>query len=211
MSEWDRFNVGFWHPFGPYTGLTETEIVKWKHDETERFGGTFWSFVYSPTAHFWLNALSDAKDPVFVLCSHSPSARDPDVHRGRLLASHYQWPGEDQWNEMPSPDQMKVTNPFKRRGLALAFRVCRVFEIEPTVPPFKIEWYSKKDQTWRSDRLPTRGEFLVRRGNGATLREVRAILELEPPYLATLRNGTRNTLPLNCRLQATRGRRPARG
>jgi hypothetical protein len=186
MREWERFNLGFWHPFGPHTGLTETEIVSWKHGETQQFGWTFWSLVYSPTAHFWLHALSDVKGPVFVLCSRSPSARDPDVHRGQLLATHYQWPREGEWNEMPIPDQMKVTNPFKRRGLALAFRVRRVIEIAPTVAPFKIEWYSKKDQMWRSDRLPTRGEFLVRRGGSAYLRRVRAILELDPLYLATL-------------------------
>ena len=135
--DWDSYTVGFWHPFGPYTGRTEPEILAWKQGETERFGWTFWSFVYSPNTQGWLNALADARGPVFALCSHSTQKRriDPDPNQGKLLATDYQWPGEDQWNGMPSPDQMNVSNPFKRRGLALAFRVRRVIEITPTVPP----------------------------------------------------------------------------
>ena len=82
---------------------------------------------------------------------------------------------------------MKVTNPFKRSGLALAFKVGRVTPISPTVPPFPIEWYSKQERRWRSDRLPTRGEFLIRRGGSLRPRPVSAMLELVEPHLAIVK------------------------
>jgi hypothetical protein len=90
---------------------------------------------------------------------------------------------------MPDPAVMKVTNPFKRRGLALAFRVNRVEAISPgVVPAFGVEWYARSQQRWRTDApLPTRGEFLVRRGGSVNLRSVSAVLELEPPYLVELK------------------------
>jgi hypothetical protein len=88
---------------------------------------------------------------------------------------------------MPDPGLMKVTNPFKRRGLALGFRVRRVQQIEPEVPPFNVEWFSRGEGDWRMDRVPTRGEFLIRRGGRLPLRPVCALLELQPPYLVELR------------------------
>jgi len=89
---------------------------------------------------------------------------------------------------MPDPSLMKVTNPFKRRGLALGFKVSRVIPIEPVVPPINIEWYSRGADAWRSDAVPNRGEYLIRRGGTGKLRPVSAILELSEPYLAELRH-----------------------
>jgi hypothetical protein len=166
--DWRRFSGGFWHPFGRYTGLSEAQILKWKRDETEGYGWTFWSFVYSPNAHVWLNLLGEVAGPVFVLCSQSQSRSiDPDPHRGTLRATSFQLPGSAQWEKMPKRDLMKVTNPLKRKGLALAFRVCRVIEVNPVVPDLEIQWYSKLKQQWQSTRLPPRGEFLIRRAPGA--------------------------------------------
>jgi len=188
QSVWDQFELGFWHPFGPYTGLSVPEIVRWKRDETERFGWTLWSFAYSPSAQIWQDALTAFDGAVFAFCSHSPAARDPDIHQGQLLATQYRYIGESVWRSMPDPDQMKVTNPFKRRGLALAFKVRRVVEIQPTIPPIQISWFLKRDRSWCSQPLPTRGEYLVRRGGACTLRRVSVLLELMPPYLTELRS-----------------------
>jgi hypothetical protein len=184
---WNDFEIGFWHPFGPYTGLSPDQVLAWKSGETERHGWTFWSFAYSASADAWIDALNNATGPVFTLRSHSPNARDPDAHRGTLLATHYRYPDDGEWQGMPAPEVTKVTNPFKRRGLALAFKIRRVVALEPVVPPFGIEWYAKGEQRWRSDRLPTRGEFLIRRGGSVPPRPVRAVLELVPPYIAVLK------------------------
>ena len=82
---------------------------------------------------------------------------------------------------------MNVTNPFKRRGLALGFKVIRVVPLPPTLPPISIEWYCKGQKIWRTDAVPTRGEVLIRRGGTLAPRRISAVLELSAPYLAVLR------------------------
>src|SRR2546422_772753 len=149
---WDDFKIGFWHPFGPYTGLSTNQVLEWKGGEAGSNGWTFWSFVYSPTADSWLRLLAKSRGRVFALCSDSPGARDPDEHRGTLLATHYRYLDDGAWQPMPDPGTMKVTNPFKRRGLALAFKVGRVLALDTVVPPFGVQWYAKGEQRWRSDR-----------------------------------------------------------
>lgn len=57
---------------------------------------------------------------------------------------------------------------------------------KPIVPDIEIEWFARGDGLWRNDGLPTRGEYLVRRGTGTRLRPVSAVLQLEPPYLVEL-------------------------
>jgi hypothetical protein len=188
MNEiWDKFGVGFWHPFGLYAGLSPTEILEWKANEARVHGWTFWSFAYTaPEA--WLTQLALASGPFFVLCSHSRGARDPNQQAHSLFASEFRYVGGD-WQAMPAQDDMKVTNPFKRGGLALAFKVARVHLADPHVPPIHIEWFSRGQACWRRDSVPTRGEFLIRRGGNVTPRTVSAVLELEAPYLVVLRPG----------------------
>ena len=106
---------------------------------------------------------------------------------------------------MPTGDEsMFVTNPFKRQGRATAFIVTRVDLVEPPIAPsVMVEWYARGKGEWSSGRLPTRGEFLVRRGGSATLRRVCAVLELSPPYLAVLKN---DELGIGCGLTRRRPR-----
>jgi len=180
--------MGFWHPFGAYTGLSGAQVLEWKGGEIVRHGWTLWSFVHSSTAAAWLKHLSGAKGPVYAFCSHSPAARDPDINKGTLVARQFRYLPESRWQPMPDPNIMKVTNPFKRNGLALGFKVSRIIPIEPAVPPFSVEWYSRGEEIWRADRVPTRGEYLIRRGGSIPLRRVCAVLELAAPYLAELRH-----------------------
>ena len=188
LHVWDKFSIGFWHPFGPYSGRSVHEILKWKSDEARRYGWTLWSFVHSPTAHVWQRLLQKADGYVFVLCADSQGA-DPDLHEGKLFATHYRHLiGDDQWRDMPDRKLMNVTNPFKRRGRALAFTVANVIEVDPVVPPFALEWYCKGQERWLSDKLPTRGEYLIQRGGILPPRRVRALLELVPPYLAEIKH-----------------------
>ncbi len=133
-----------------------------------------------------MDILADNGEPTYVLCSFSAGARDPDVHRGARLATHYRFASETLWHAMPDPALMKVTNPFRRHGRALAFKIGRVVELTPQVPPFHVRWYSRIEKQWRSDPLPTRGEYLIRRGGPVPLRSVCAVLELIPPYIAEL-------------------------
>ena len=79
---WDKFQIGFWHPFGAYIGQTAGQVLKWKSGEVARCGWTFWSFVYSSSASVWLEYLANFQGTVYALCSHSPGARDPDTNQG---------------------------------------------------------------------------------------------------------------------------------
>lgn len=184
---WEKFQIGFWHPFGPYTGLSTEQVLDWKGAEIQRYGWTLWSFVYSESAQAWIDEMKNFSGPVFVLCSHSPSARDPDSHNGTRLATHYQYFSDADWQPMPDPSLMKVTNPFKIHGRALAFRVRQVIPMSPTIPPFAIQWYSRQEKIWCDGKLPTRGEYLVRRGGTHRARRVSAVLELMEPYLAIVK------------------------
>jgi hypothetical protein len=53
---WDDFQMGFWHPFGPYTARSPVSILQWKRDEIERHGWTFWSFANS-NVNQWVELL----------------------------------------------------------------------------------------------------------------------------------------------------------
>jgi hypothetical protein len=181
------FQFGFWHPFGAYTGQSGAEVLAVKRAEVQRNQWTLWSFVYSSSADIWLEQLSAATGPVHVLCSHSPKAVDPDLNRGEVAATHYRELASESWQAMPAQDILKVTNPFKNQGRALAFKVVGVHPIEPAVPSFGVEWYSRQERRWRGDKVPTRGEYLIRRGGSAAPRAVGAVLELAPPYLVVVR------------------------
>ena len=45
-------------------------------------------------------------------------------------------------------------------------------------PRFGVEWFSKG---WRTESLPTRGEYLIRRPGASRLRRVFAVLRLRVP------------------------------
>jgi hypothetical protein len=50
--------------------------------------------------------------------------------------------------------------------------------------PF-VEWFSQGE--WHEGAIPTRPEYLIRRGGKIAMRNIRAILELQPPYLAVVK------------------------
>jgi hypothetical protein len=186
--DWQSFRLGFWHPFGPYCGLTGEQIVEWKRDEAQRHGWTLWSFHYAPSAPIWQQILHADQGPIYVLCALTKTGRDPNPEGIDSYASHYRALDDTQWTPMPTRDQMYVTNPFKSRGLATAFVVKSVNMVRPTVPPITVSWYSKG--IWRDDMLPTRNQFVIRSGGKAKLRSVAAVLELKFPYLAEIKPAT---------------------
>lgn len=186
--DWDAFTLGFWHPFGGYCGLTAQQILDWKGGEAARNGWTLWSFAHTPSLGDWHPLLANHPGPVHVLCSDSPSARDPKPSADQHRATHYRGVPDADWHPMPDEGTMYVTNPFKRGGLAAVFVVRRVTAVTPVIPPIGVSWFSRSEGRWRDDPLPTRGEFLIRRGGGARLRAVAAVLELQPPYLAVLKH-----------------------
>ena len=54
----DPDNLGFWHPFGSYCGLTAQAILDWKRDEALRNGWTLWSFACARSTEGWHDELN---------------------------------------------------------------------------------------------------------------------------------------------------------
>jgi hypothetical protein len=158
-----------------------------ERNEIEQNGWTLWSFQYRTpeTLAAWSHELSSATKPVLVFCSRGVSAIDSDRPGGRSTTSdcqRYRWPDDREWQ--PIPKLIRVPHPFSPgRRVASAFVVSHVHLVERFEPP-AIEWLSQGK--WRPDALPTRPEYLIRRGGNVVMRGVRAILELRPPYLAVV-------------------------
>ena len=183
------FAVGIWHPFGPHGRETADEIIERKRREIEANGWTFWSFQYRrpEVLDEWSShlAIPGTSNPM-VFCSNSPSALDPaetGAPVGTTDCQSYRFARQTEWR--PWPKDVRVPHPFRGKNRqASAFIVQRIaYPLEPFVLP-AVEWLSKG--TWQTTRIPTRGEYLVRRGGSISLRSVRAILELREPYLATV-------------------------
>jgi hypothetical protein len=185
-----QFNLSFWHPFGRHGRECPKDIIHRKRGETERNGWTLWSFQYRrpQTLDDWYRELSsaDPTGPVFVFCSRGTSAVDPDRPGAQVKTSdcrHYRMIGDREFHKVPG--SIRVPHPF---GLdkqeASAFVVRRVYHpIDLFERPFVL-WLSQ--DRWRKDAIPTRGEYLIRRGGKVAMRDVSAVLELRPPYLATV-------------------------
>jgi len=148
--DWDRLNLAFWHPFGPYCGLSEEAILRWKSKEVDTHRWTFWSFAYAPTASKWTSVLREHSAPIHILCSYSPKAKDPCPNEESRRATHYRFLNEsNDWRPMSSIEgHMFVTNRFKRRGRATAFKITRV---ELVHPPSPLLWRSNGSREARNN------------------------------------------------------------
>jgi hypothetical protein len=69
-----------------------------------------------------------------------------------------------------------------RKTVVSAFVVRRVYHPFKLLESPTLEWFSQDE--WRADELPSRPEYLIRRGGTIRMRDISSILELAPPYLA---------------------------
>jgi len=177
---YDEFEIGFWHPFGPFGKRTIQQIVEWKRDEAETNGWTLWTFQHRRERTFdvWRERLPSAPRRVLVFCSNSPRAKDPGA---RVDCSYYRFAGSAEWR--PVPEGIRVTCPCVGKKLASAFVVQRViFPAERFERP--VNWLSVTKNVVCEGPVPTRGEYLIRPGGTCRMRRVWAVLELKFPYLA---------------------------
>ena len=82
---------------------------------------------------------------------------------------------------------MSVPHPANAAGLGSAFVVEEVITPDRRLlrQTFGIEWWSSKTG-WRTDDLPTRGEYLIRTPGPVRTRPVYALLRLRAPYLVEI-------------------------
>jgi hypothetical protein len=185
-TSYAAFGIGMWHPFGPHGRETPEQIIERKRAEIAANGWTLWSFQYRrPQAmEEWYRVLSAAGPWVPVFCSNSTGAVDPaetGVPVETTECRSYRMIGENEWR--PWPAGVRVPHPFRDgRRQASAFVVQRVIHPVELFDLPAVEWLS--EGRWRQDRVPTRGEYLIRPGGTIPMRPVRAVLELRSPYLA---------------------------
>ena len=178
------FSRAFWHPFGAHGDEGPDEILARKRGEVERNGWTLWSFQHRrpEVLAAWHRDLATVGGRSIAICSDSPSARSPS---GQVeYCSHFKLVDHDAW--VPMPAGITVPHPFRAtRRNASAFVVNRIiYPIDVGDLP-AVEWLLS-DGAWRRDRLPTHGEYLLRRGGASPIRKPLAVLELRAPFLATV-------------------------
>ena len=205
---WDDFSVGFWHPFGPHAGETPEQILARKANEVSKNGWTLWSFASrsndpEPELIRWTDAIrAEGPARVFAFCSNSVTTnRNEKVRnatRNRWVQGHLrQVTGVlALTNGSRYPHLLRCRAHFGTNDYALVFIVKQIHFAHSLAkqPPVMIEWLDKSG-AWRSERLdggayyPTHGEYLLRlrSDSPAKLRPVRALLELNPPYVAAIR------------------------
>lgn len=184
---WNDFNFGFWHPFGTHGGEETANILNRKAREISDTGWTLWSFQHRTpaTVREWFNLIEASKvGPIYTICSDSPGAKDGAGavnHCTEYLLAHAK-----DW--LPIPSTIQIPHPFNNTNTATAFVVKRLIHPAEELhnqPSFAVEWFSQGE--WRNDKVPTRGEYLIRRGGQLPLRRVAAVLELQAPYVVSVR------------------------
>jgi hypothetical protein len=189
------FSLGFWHPFGPHSGESAKAIVVRKANEIRKNGWTLWSFQHRLALRNWYKEIIEAQpEVVYVFCSDG-KGRDPHDEHGESKVVHCQRyhaadAGDNEaWMDIPS--SIQVPHTFRgKNNCASAFIVQRILSPDQigefVIPP--VEWL-RKDGSWRPERIPTRGEYLIRtaKTGGTLTRKCGAILLLRRPYLAIVR------------------------
>lgn len=183
---WNNFTIGFWSTFGPHGRETPDEILDRKTREIDQTGWTLWSFQYRTPATIqnWIKQIEAAKPgPIYAMCSDSPAAKEQTSPVGNC--TKYQLLHNSTWQDIPPT--IKVPHPFSSINSATAFVVKSIIHLKPIhVPPFKAERFSV--DTWKNNALPGQGSpYLIKRGGHISLRHVRALLELQPPYVVQVK------------------------
>jgi hypothetical protein len=186
---WEDFDFGFWHPFGWHGCESPQAIISPKRNETESNGWTLWSFQYRKMLDDFFRELSCARPKkVVVFCSRGNGAVDPakSSHSKTIDCSQYKFVNGTRWQSIPS--SIRVPHPFRpEKTLASAFVVRRIYYPVEFIRRPAAEWFSPNNGPWRQEAIPTRGEYLIRRGGAVPMRDVSAVLSLKPPYLAFVR------------------------
>jgi hypothetical protein len=178
--DFQAFQIGFWHPFGPHAGESVEQILDRKSEEIKTNGWTLWSFQHRKTLEAWHDEIvSNCPESVFVFCSAGKGSKVPTSN---TMDSHsYRLVGENDWRRVQG---FRVPHHFQYT-LASAFIVHRIFYPLTKCELPTIEWF--KDGAWQRRTLPTRPEYLIRRGGHLRMPRIRAVLKLKAPYLAFLR------------------------
>lgn len=120
------------------------------------------------------------------LCVHSSiGAHDP--MSSAAPACEYR-AGSEATSE-PIPSGISVPHPSSRAGRGSAFVVDGARD-ERVQRGLGVVWFSPITGIWRTDRLPTRREYLVRMPGPVRVRPVYCVLRLKWPFLVEIRSSS---------------------
>ncbi len=175
------FEVGFWHPFGAHADEKPEDILLRKQKEIDTNGWTLGHFNIGKPCVV-VEFLKDAKN-VEVFCSNG---KGKNTKSNPEYCVSYKPINEESFGKIPTG--IEVPHPMHRRDRAgSAFIVERITIVNPdTNQDLNIEWVTKEG-LWRDDKLPTRGEFMIRPGHQHLTRKFRAVLKLKYPFLAEIK------------------------
>ncbi len=175
-----KFEIGFWHPFGPHAGESPEEIIERKKYEIKATGWTLWSFQFRHTLDLWYAEIKKINpDHVVVFCSEGKGANDPKSNP--KFCDYYRPINETV--PIKIPPKIQIPHPLGKKIKGSAFIVKNI--IYPAYyEAMPIEWL--KNGEWQTTLLPTRPEYLIKFGGGQPIKRFRAILELQSPYLAEI-------------------------
>jgi hypothetical protein len=185
----DAFTIGFWHPFGPHGGESPEEILTRKQKEIAENGWTLWSFQLrtNETLLAWYNIITAGHHNVKVFCSEGKGTVEPKSDTKKC--SHYRMVNEVSFS--PIPEGIQVPHPLGSKGQASAFVVENIIYPLDSIELCPVEWYKRADDSWKREKMPTRPEYLIRRGGDLNMRRYRAVLILKYPYLAVVGQNTK--------------------
>lgn len=178
-----KFEIGFWHPFGPHAGEEVEDIIKRKQKEIKENGWTLWSFQHrtKDTLDAWHKEI-EIKNPsnVLVFCSKGIGAKAP---AGETKYCEWYLPIKD-ISAKKIPSSIKVPHPMGDKTIKGSAFIVKNIIYPVSYEETPIEWF--KNNQWQTTSLPTRPEYLIKAGNGQSIKPFRAVLELLPPYLARI-------------------------
>ncbi len=177
--------MAFWHCFGIHAGELPEDILKRKQREIGLTGGwTLWSFQRRTwqAIESWRSQIrSRMPTSVLVLCSRSPNAIDPQG--APIRAEGFKHRECEDWK--PIPDTINIPHPFGDKTCASAFCVSRILSPSEVDIPSNFRWL-RMTGNWSDEPIPTRGEYLLKPGEGVPLRPIHAILKLQEPYVVEI-------------------------
>jgi len=178
-----KFEIGFWHPFGPHAGESTEDILKRKQEEIEKNNWTLWSFSYRTrdTLNSWYKEIA-AKNPSSVLVFCSENMGD-DTKSKPSYCNYYIPVGKTEPVEIPSV--IDIPHPMGKKTRGSAFIVKKIiYPVPNNYGEILAGWFYSGQKKWQNHRSSTRGEHLIRSGGIKPISKFCAILELQAPYLA---------------------------
>ena len=155
----------------------QNRLLKGREKRLKKNGWTLWSFQFRYLELWFQEIKKSNANNVIVFCSDGRGSNEPKGETKKF--TRYKTLDDNEFKVIPN--EVVATLHSNKKGSA--FIVKNI--IYPTKGNEKkaIEWLEKNGK-WRTDKIPTIGQYLIKPGPGRNMGNYRAILELQYPYIA---------------------------